>query len=154
MGAEVLLVAAGPPGWVVLGALAVGAGAIMATQNSEAIGEALDNAASKAKSLLRDITASEPCKECDDCTKKNAEISAVRNELKQRYDEMRRDERDLFNTRPTGTMSWQGHIMQFRSKQAQLRSLLSSLPPNCPPPPDAWEWASKDPPSKPAPKWF
>lgn len=46
--------------------------------------------------------------------------------LKKRYLEMRADKLDLFNTKPTGKISWDGREQHFRQWQTVLRGYLES----------------------------
>ena len=144
--------AAGPAIVAVGDAVAAFAIAVGIVGGAAVVADQVSKADQRAKEGLKDASIAPPCQDCDPCRRQNAEIIRVRNELKRRYDEMRIDKMKLFVIKRLGPMSWQGHINQFRSKQAYLRNLLLSLPPNCPPPPDAWEWATKDPPRRPAPR--
>ena len=45
--------------------------------------------------------------------------------VKQRYSDMRRDDGDFYNDRPTGRMSWASHQQQYRQDQKILRDLLN-----------------------------
>lgn len=61
------------------------------------------------------------------CEFLRGEIRRVRNELAKRFDELRRDPLNLYERRPVGTRSYQGHIQQANNKQQQLRDLLDEF---------------------------
>jgi RHS repeat-associated protein len=94
------------------------------------------------------------CEDNDDCEPLYKEIDQLVKLLKKRYWEMRADKNDLFNTRPSGTMSWDGHQQQFTQVQRTLRRVLNEADSKgCTAyRSDAWSWATKPPPSQPAPR--
>jgi len=109
-------------------------------------------AAAAASTLLTgDSAKTESCPQVDKCQKIYATIREVLGILKQRYWDMREDKLDLFNTRPTGRMSWGGHQQQFRQWQTVLRGYLESADAmNCRGyASDAWSWATRPPPTQP-----
>jgi len=63
----------------------------------------------------------------DDCERLYLEIDTLVRLLKKRYWEMRLDKYDLYNTKPTGKMSWAGHQQQFRQLQQTLIKGVSTL---------------------------
>ncbi|SIQ46014.1 MULTISPECIES: hypothetical protein [Acidiphilium] len=98
-----------------------------------------------------------PGDEPPDQKKLQNKIKKLRDDLKRRYAEMRKDQHDLYNKARTEEQadpnkgSWDGHIRQFKQKQGALRKLLNE--------PqakeyiisdDAWQWATEAPPVKPA----
>ncbi len=80
-------------------------GACIASNCTKPITDALSSAASKIKDL---------CKNDDnDCKSLYDQIDKLVSLLKKRHWDMREDKMDLFNTRPSGPMSWAGHQQQF-----------------------------------------
>jgi len=95
----------------------------------------------------------EACDDDDDgCRSLYKEIHKLVNILKRRYADMRIDSYGLFQSRPTGKMSWAGHIQQYRQVQSALRSVLKEAEvKGCFGYQfDAWTWATKPPPSQPS----
>jgi uncharacterized protein (DUF1501 family) len=103
------------------------------------------------------------CASCQDpnCRDKGKKVKDRRDELQRRHDEMREDPESLFQNHRTVANahpiygSWDGHIQQFRAKQANLRKLINEYNAldNCPRlDGDHWRQASREPPSAPAPK--
>ena len=139
-----------PVGWAILGTAAVGVAAygIYSYAHSQ----------SQAKFIAQTIT--QACSTCHNCNDLANKIKDVRDELKQRYDEMREDANGLYEASPNpipgkeylGT--WPGHQQQFEQKQTNLRKMLnaSDVAGCASPPGDNWSWASKDAPTQPAPK--
>lgn len=130
-----------PPGpWIYLLPLPVGEGSDVVPRTSS-FAESLQNA--------------ERCDSDDDCAKLYQQINGLVALLKKRYADMRLDKMDLFTNRPTGVMSWFGHIQQFRQVQATLRKVLTMADSKgCKGyDPDAWDWATTPPPVRPAPRW-
>jgi hypothetical protein len=122
-------------------------------QATQQAAQGLANAVSRARTAVRDAVTDDTCEDCDPCRERNSEINRSVNELKKRHGDMLADKMDLFNTRPTGPMSWQGHIDQFKQKQKNLRRQLNdAASQGCTPPGDAWSWASRQSPSRPNPK--
>jgi hypothetical protein len=120
--------------------------------------QALSQALSKPQSIAVPIAPSIPrtCSEpnCDDrCGPLLAKIHQVMGQIRERIAAMEVDKYNLYRIRPAaipGIGSWPGHIQQFRSKQAQLRRLLTEAGTNgCPIPPGAWLLASRNPPNRP-----
>lgn len=66
---------------------------------------------------------------------------------------MRIDQYGMFESRPTGKMSWQSHVDEYESTQRGLRRKLEKAEEKgCFAYDfDAWSWASKPAPSQPAP---
>ena len=87
----------------------------------------------------------------DECEKLYQQIKRQVDLLKKRYYELKTDKLDLYNTRPTGRNSFQGHQQQFSEVQSTLRRLLikaSSL--GCQNYQyDAWFWATRSTPMQP-----
>ncbi|MBN6152386.1 RHS repeat protein [Xanthomonas sp. AmX2] len=75
-------------------------------------------------------------------------------DVKDRFWAMRVDKLDLFRTRPTGTMSWDGHQQQFKQSQGNLRAALRSAESKgcLAYPLGSWTWATMPPPDKPFPR--
>ena len=120
-------------------------GACIASNCTKPITDALSNVASKVKNF---------CKNDDnDCQSLYDQIDKLVNLLKKRYWDMREDKIVLFNTKPSGTMSWAGHQQQFVQRQKALRRLLEEADAKgCKGyDPDAWKWATKPSASQPAP---
>jgi hypothetical protein len=65
--------------------------------------------------------------------------------IKKRYYDMVLDQGDMFNTKPTGTVSWEGHQHQYKGWQRGLRKLLKEADSKgckaCQS--DAWDWATR-----------
>lgn len=113
----------------------------------EQVGTQLDSGTAAA------TCATGNCPPPPECKERNEKIKSRRDELAKRYQDMREDKGNLFSLNPTGRMSWQGHIDQFLDKQENLRKQLKEAESKgCKPPSDAWNWATKKPPSQPAPK--
>ena len=98
-----------------------------------------------------------PGDEPPDQKKLQNKIKKLRDELKRRYAEMRKDQHDLYNKARTKAQaikqigSWDGHIEQFEDKQKALRKLLNEVQgKGYTIPDDAWRWATEAPPVKPA----
>lgn len=95
------------------------------------------------------------------CGPLNDKIRETRDELEQRYREMKVDKEDLYNLafeennplyRNGGRIgSWEGHLRQFRQKQINLRTNLERARRlGCPiRTPDADRWSSVQPPDRP-----
>jgi erythromycin esterase-like protein len=134
----------------------VGAGIVW--MGGRAVDQAIEDADAAANAGLRDSAATEACSDCppdDRCRQLAAAIKARRDELAQRYAEMRADRFGLYGAgragRP-GIGSWHGHVEQFQGKQANLRRLLREAEQaGCGPQGDAWQWATREPPARPAP---
>ena len=120
-------------------------------------------AAAAATQAAKQGVQTQACSTCDPpdpCEQIEKDANARRNELAQRYAELREDKYNLYelflrdpNARVPGIGSWNGHVQQFRNKQANLRSTLDKSRTNgCSPAADAGKWSSIDPPSQPAPK--
>ncbi len=60
-------------------------------------------------------------KRCDELAN---EINDLRDEMAKRIDELKRDPNNLYETRPIGEFSYEGHIRQADGKQKRLRRLL------------------------------
>jgi RHS repeat-associated protein len=93
------------------------------------------NAASNAATAIKNACTT------DDCQVLYVQISARVNELKKRYSDLIRNEKNL---PVSGPMSIDGHRQQFRNKQASLRNLLTQADAKgCRGyDSDAWPWAS------------
>ena len=91
-----------------------------------------------------------------DCEKFYQAVVFWLQDVKDRYWALKVDKLDLFNTRPTGKMSWAGHIQQFRQSQGNLRAALLTAESNrCmryASPSSAWRWATMPSPDSPMPK--
>ncbi|HEX2752271.1 MAG TPA: RHS repeat-associated core domain-containing protein, partial [Alphaproteobacteria bacterium] len=87
----------------------------------------------------------------DDCEKLYQEIRSNVDLLKRRYYELLEDKLDLYNLKPTGAFSWQGHRQQFLQVQKTLRGLLGkAISQGCMSYQiDAWIWATRPAPSRP-----
>jgi hypothetical protein len=139
---------------------ALGALGVVAVASNPAVQQASQNAVnaagqalSGARANLRDAIAGENCVDCDDCGQYTRSIWRSINELSKRQNDMLRDDQDLFNLRPTGRNSWQGHREQFEAKQENLREKLRNAQNDgCPVPPSAWNWATRSAPSRPTPR--
>jgi uncharacterized protein (DUF1501 family) len=103
------------------------------------------------------------CAICQDpkCRDQGKKVKQRRDELQKRHDEMREDPQSLFKNHKTIANahpvygSWDGHVQQFRAKQANLRKLIQEYNAldGCPRlDGDHWRQASREPPSAPAPK--
>ncbi len=102
------------------------------------------------------------CPPPPECGPLNDRIRQTRNELEERYRDMLIDEKDLYNlafeeSNPlyidgVRIGSWQGHVRQFRQKQANLRrNTARARELGCPlQTPDADRWGSRDAPTRPA----
>jgi uncharacterized protein (DUF1501 family) len=108
-------------------------------------------------------TTTDYCATCQDpkCKDKGQQVKKRRDELQQRHDEMREDTQNLFQNHKTIAQahpvygSWDGHVKQFKDKQANLRKLIKEYNDldGCPKlEGDHWKQASRDAPSAPAPK--
>ncbi len=130
----------GPEGSVICGA---GGGAVGSSAGG-LLGSAAGSAAGNA-------AANKICSD-DRCPPLYAKIVALRDEVKKRYFAMLADPLDLYNTKPTGQGSWDGHQQQYQNKQAALRDYLGlANAADCTNyPSDAWEWATKPPPNRPS----
>ncbi len=93
-----------------------------------------------------------------DCEELRQEIQEVRAEITRRFAEQRFNKYNLFETRPTGPNSWDGHNQAIRNQQARLRDLLDEWddgPCNGSGgklPADARRWATAPVPEAPAPR--
>jgi DNA-binding transcriptional MerR regulator len=131
----------------------------------------VENADEKAGAQLESGTVAATCAtgNCPpppECKELEDKIRERRNELKKRYDEMRKDEFDLYNNHLLESNplyvdgvkigSWNGHLRQFRQKQQSLRNAIKEAQDKkCPQgghPSDKWKWATEPSPSQPAPK--
>ena len=111
-----------------------------------------DNTESESSDIENDTaTDASDAEENDQCQELYARINSRVNLLKKRYWELLEDKLDLYNTRPTGSMSWEGHRQQFQGVQRGLRRLLEEADTKgCVNyHPEAWHWASVDTPSRP-----
>lgn len=89
----------------------------------------------------------------DPCAEHERRIRSSMDQLKRRYADMRKDRRDLYRIRRTGVDSWLGHQQQFLARQSSLRQQIKdSIKDQCEPLHDAWNWATRRPPSKPEPR--
>lgn len=124
-----------PAGGAVIGAVIGGkvgqwagkaAGAYLASK--------MENANEKVEEKTKDAATTDACSTCPkpECDELNKQIKERRDELQQRYDEMREDKLDLFNQHRTeaesapGIGSWDGHVKQFQQKQRSLRKMLDA----------------------------
>jgi RHS repeat-associated protein len=116
---------------------------------------AVAGAAGATGTAILGATSSDARKQCDDkCEQLYQDVRFWLQDVKDRYWKMKVDKLDLFRTRPTGNMSWQGHIQQFRQSQGHLRdALLAAEAKTCLNTPlGAWTWATMAPPDAPFPK--
>ncbi|BDU20393.1 RHS repeat-associated core domain-containing protein [Dyella sp. GSA-30] len=99
--------------------------------------------------------AANQCPGGNDCEKLYQQIRQALNVVKKRFWDLRGDAKtgNLFNLRPTGTMSWAGHQQQLAGWQRSLRKLLQDADAKgCHDyPDDAWAWAARGVPTQPAP---
>ena len=93
----------------------------------------------------------EACED-DGCELLYYEIRKVLGVVKKRYWDLVLDKNDLFVNRPTGRMSWKGHVQQLKQWQGTLRNLLfQANSSGCLDyPSDAWSWATRPAPKQPA----
>jgi hypothetical protein len=121
---------------------------------AQALSEALSRPKSVPVPIAPSIPRTCPPAKCDDkCGPLLQRINRVMAEVQRRIAEMEVDKYHLYDIRPVaipGIGSWPGHIQAFRSKQAQLRSLLTEAVTNgCPIPAGAWKLSSRNPPNRP-----
>lgn len=119
--------------------------------------------AAREKAAADAGVTSDYCASCQDpkCKDQGNKIKKRRDELQDRYNEMRDDQHSLFQNHRTVAAahpvygSWDGHIKQFREKQTNLRRLLKEYNAldGCPRlKGDHDDLAQREPPSAPAPK--
>lgn len=140
------------------------AAAMVTTAGAAAVAtnNAIDNARTRAREVVG--TTTDYCASCQDprCRDQGGKIKRRRDELQKRYEDLREDKYDLYrnhfsesNPHPIpGVGSWQGHVRQFRAKQSNLRKEIEKYKTmQCPElQGDHWKQASRNPPSRPAPK--
>ena len=88
-----------------------------------------------------------------DCENLYAQIRTILSVVKQRFWDLRQDNLDLFINKPSGKMSWAGHIQQFVQWRNTLRKLLETArTQGCLDyPSEADMWSTRQAPSQPAP---